>query len=115
MLSLAASLLLIGLDQVIRRAALFRHWPLAPGGHLIHLAGQSYLVLVLGTLVYYASSEKRLGAYVPLFSGALSNMLSSLEAHGVIDYIPFGTFYSNGADLLVTGGAIWLTYCLLKR
>ena len=115
MLEAGLSALLIALDQGVRRLAIARGWPLATGGHLIHLPGQELAVILLGLIIYILSGKRSSFSFVPLAAGILSNLVSSLQAHGVIDYIPFGPFYTNSADLLITGGAIWYVLTLLRR
>ena len=115
MLVVGASIALIVMDQGLRHLAITRGWPLAMGNHLIHLPGQELAVLLLGLIIFFLGNKRRLYSLATLTAGAISNLLSGLLPHGIIDYIPFGLFYTNGADLLITSGAIWYVITLLRQ
>lgn len=115
MRAVVVTTLLIVFDQGVRQLALQRHWPIASGAHLIHFSGQSLIVIIVTIIICLLQRKRGLILVSPLLAGTVSNYISSLEPFGIIDYIPFGPFYSNSADLMITGGAIWLIQRLLKR
>ena len=50
-----------------------------------------------------------------VLGATLSNLITFLAYGRVIDYIPFGPWFTNGADMVIIVGLLWLYFVLLTQ
>ena len=109
------ALLALTFDQLAAQVAVSRHWVHPEEVRLLHAVPyglQALTSLILLSLLW----RYRSAPYFLIVAGLTSNAISYIRFGFVPDYIPVGPFYSDGADLVISVGAIYLiTSLLFKR